>query len=91
MCNDCGDGERERGRKHERHAEDAIRDIRGVRVGDDDDANEPEGDAERGGGGELLVGETRRVSAGVTTGTSPNSTAATPPVTYRWPAKRNAW
>jgi len=41
--------------------EDAVRDVRGVRVGDDDNANEPERDTECGGGGELLVGgdETR--------------------------------
>jgi len=53
---DRGDGERERRRKHERHTEDAVRDIRGAGVGDDDDANEPEHDAERGGDGELLIG-----------------------------------
>jgi len=58
---DRGDSEHERGREHERHTEDAVRDVRGVRVGDDDNANEPERDTECGGGGELLVGgdETR--------------------------------
>ena len=61
MRDDRGDGERERRREHERHPEDAVREVRGVGIGDDDDADEPERDAERGGGGELLVGgdETR--------------------------------
>lgn len=56
MRDDRGGGERERGRKHKRHAKDAVRDVRRVGVSDDDDPSEPKHDADRSGGGELLIG-----------------------------------
>lgn len=57
MSDNRGDSEHERRYEYERDIKNAVCEIRGIRVGDDDDTNEPE----RGGRSELLIGgnETR--------------------------------